>query len=831
MIHHSSLKTREFASVKIMKISYNQLKTYIDIDESPEFIAEILTDLGLEIEGSETVGGIKGNLQGVVVGKVVECQKHPDADKLSLTKVDIGQNKLLQIVCGAPNVRAGQKVAVATIGTTLYFSNGDTVKIKSGKIRGHVSDGMICAEDELGIGTDHNGIIVLDENTPVGKPAIEVFKIEQDTVFEIGLTPNRSDATCHLGVAKDLAARLAVHHQYKKGVHLPDVSAFKVDNQSLAIPVTVEHAIGCPRYSGVSIAGVTIKDSPDWLKQFLAKIGVRSINNLVDITNFVLHELGQPLHAFDLDAIQGRAIIVKTLPDGTIFKTLDDVDRKLASEDLMICDGESNGMCIAGVFGGSKSGVKDTTKNIFLEAAHFNAKMLRRTGTRHGLHTDAKKVFEKGSDPNITVFALKRAALLIKELAGGTIASEIIDIYPTVIESKQILIRFEKIESLIGVKINKKDLKKIFKALEMPILEEDEDGYLVSVPTNKADVLREADVIEEVLRVYGFNHVPMPAGMKMTPAATENPDPYRVQQRIADALAAQGLNEMMALSLSKSKYYADNSLLNQTELVFINNTGNVDLDIMRPTMLFSALETVAHNQNRQQTDVRLFEFGKTYRQKTGGGQIETPHLSLTLTGQQQPESWLDKTNAKTDFFNLKAIVQQILVSLGIGGYQETALQNNYWAFGSKYHRGEAVLVEFGKVPAKWRRLFDVKQDVYFADFKWDTLLKSIKNTKIKFEEPSKYPAVRRDLAMVVDETVRFADMAQIARKTCKQTMKEINLFDVFEDANKLGAGKKSYAVSFIFEDKEKTLQEKEIEQMMSNLMRQYEAQLGAVVRK
>jgi phenylalanyl-tRNA synthetase beta chain len=814
-----------------MKISYNQLKTYIDIDESPEFIAEILTDLGLEVEGTETVGGIKGNLQGVVVGKVVECQKHPDADKLSLTKVEIGQNKILQIVCGAPNVRAGQKVAVATIGTTLYFSNGDTVKIKSGKIRGHVSEGMICAEDELGIGTDHNGIIVLDENTPVGKPAIEVFKIEQDTVFEIGLTPNRSDATCHLGVAKDLAARLAVHHQYKKGVLMPDVSAFRVDNQSLTIPVKVEHSVGSLRFSGVSIAGITVKESPDWLKQFLAKIGVRSINNIVDVTNFVLHELGQPLHAYDFDAIRGKAILVKTLPEGTIFKTLDDVERKLSSEDLMICDGESNGMCMAGVFGGSKSGVTDATKNIFLEAAHFNAKMLRRTGTRHGLHTDAKKVFEKGSDPNITVFALKRAALLIKELAGGSIASEIIDIYPTVIESKPVLVRFEKIESLIGVKINKKDLKKIFKALEMPILNEDEDGYLVSVPTNKADVLREADVIEEVLRVYGFNHVPMPAGMKMTPAATENPDPYRTQQRVADALAAQGFNEMMALSLSKSKYYADNSLFNQTELVFINNTGNVDLDIMRPTMLFSALETVAHNQNRQQTDVRLFEFGKTYRQKLGGGQLETPHLSLTLTGQQQPESWLDKTNAKTDFFNLKAIVQQILVSLGIGGYQETALQNHYWAFGSKYHRGEAVLVEFGKVPAKWRRLFDVKQDVYFADFKWDTILKSIKNTKIKFEEPSKYPAVRRDLAMVVGESVRFADMVQIARKACKQTVKEINLFDVFEDANKLGVGKKSYAVSFIFEDKEKTLQEKEIEQMMSNLMRQYEAQLGAVVRK
>lgn len=814
-----------------MKISYNQLKSYIDIDESPETIAELLTDLGLEVEGVETVGGIKGNLQGVVVGKVVECAKHPDADKLSLTKVDIGASKVLQIVCGAPNVRAGQKVAVATIGTTLYFSNGDTVKIKSGKIRGHVSEGMICAEDELGIGTDHNGIIVLDEHTPIGKPAIEVFKIDQDTVFEIGLTPNRSDATCHLGVAKDLAARLAVHHQYKKGVKLPDVAAFKVDNQSLTLPVRVEHAAGCPRYSGVSIAGVTVGESPDWLKQFLTKIGVRSINNIVDATNFVLHELGQPLHAFDLEAIKGRSIVVKTLPEGSVFQTLDGLDRKLTNEDLMICDGESNGMCIAGVFGGSKSGVKAETKNIFLESAHFHPKMLRRTGTRLGLHTDAKKIYEKGSDPNITVFALKRAALLITELAGGVIASEIVDIYPTPIAPQQIRVHFDKIESLIGLKIHKKDLKKIFKSLEMNLLEEDEDGYLVSVPTNKADVLREADVIEEILRVYGFNHVPIPAGMKMTPAATENPDPYRVQQRVADALAAQGFNEMMALSLSKSKYYADNTLLNQTELVFINNTGNVDLDIMRPTMLFSALETVTHNQNRQQTDVRLFEFGKTYRQKTGGGQIETAHLSLTLTGQQRPENWLDKTNLKTDFFNLKAIVQQILGSLGIGGYQETALQGKQWAFGLKYHRGEAVLVEFGKVPFNCKRLFDVKQEVYFADFKWDTVLKAIKNTKIKFEEPSKYPVVRRDLALVVDESVRFADMAQIARKTCKQTMKEINLFDVFEDVVKLGAGKKSYAVSFIFEDKEKTLQEKEIEQMMSNLMRQYETQLGAVVRK
>jgi phenylalanyl-tRNA synthetase beta chain len=809
-----------------MTVSLNWLKEYIDINETPETIADMLTDLGLEIEGMEHIGGIKGDLEGVVVGQVVECAKHPDADKLSLTKVDIGKGDLLQIVCGAPNVAQGQKVAVATIGTKLYFSDGKELTIKEGKIRGEVSQGMICAEDELGIGHDHSGIIVLPTDTPIGKRAIEVFKIEKDVVFEVGLTPNRSDATCHLGVAKDLAARMRVHHNGGE-VKIPDVSPFKKDNDSLKISVTVEDTEGCPRYSGVCIKGVKIAESPDWLKQRLTAIGVNTRNNVVDITNFILHELGQPLHAFDYDKIGGSAIVVKPLATGTKFTSLkkneagEYVDLTLTENDLMICDAHNEGMCIAGVIGNPTEGVSDTTTNIFLESAHFNGKRLRLTSFHHNTRTDAAKTYEKGTDPNITLYALKRAALMIKELAGGEIASDIIDIYPQVIEKQRIAVNFENVERLIGQKFDNRYLKKILAALDIDIVENDGgENVVVIVPTNKADVLREADVIEEILRIHGFNNVPMPNYIRLAVSKTDKINPTRLRNLVSDLLANNGYNEAMGLSLSQSKFYTNTELVDNERLVFINNTSNVHLDIMRPSMLVSALEMIVHNQNRQMSDLRLFEFGKTYLTKNDDFE-ETAHLSVAITGNQSAETWRNKTTP-VDYFTLKAIVNAVLNRLGISGCQETAFTSPQFAYALRYHRGNQMLVEVGKVLPKVRKAFDIKNEVYFADFQWDNILKALKNAKVSYEEVNKYPTVRRDLALILDASIKFGDITQIAQKTAKKLLKDINLFDVFEDENKLGVGKKSYAVSFQFEDKEKTLQDKEIEKIMDELIKTYE---------
>jgi phenylalanyl-tRNA synthetase beta chain len=826
-----------------MIVSLNWLKQYINLDAlTPEQVGETLTDLGLEVEGMEHIGGIKGDLAGVVVGHVLTCEKHPDADKLSLTTVDIGAAEgPLSIVCGAPNVAAGQKVCVATIGAVLYFTDGKELKIKEGKIRGAVSQGMLCAEDELGIGQSHAGIIVLPSETPVGKPAIEVFKIEKDVVFEVGLTPNRSDAMCHLGVAKDLAARLQVTSDKNLKVVMPDVSNFKINSKSLTINVKVEDTEGCPRYSGVCISGVKVGDSPDWLKQRLAAIGVNSINNVVDATNFILHELGQPLHAFDYDKIGRQQITVKTLATGTPFQTLkknetgDYVTVKLDAEDLMICDGNNEGMCMAGVIGNPTEGVSATTTNIFLESAHFNGKRLRRSSFRHNTRTDAAKTFEKGTDPNVTIYAMKRAALMIQELAGGEIASDVIDIYPQPIENKLITVNFRNVKKFIGLtarKHHKGYFKKILAALEMMIIEDDtKQSVVVSVPTNKSDVLREADVIEEILRIHGFNNVPMPNQIRSAITETERIDRNKVKNLVADFMAANGFNEAMGLSLSQSKYYTSNAeVVDNQRLVFVNNTSNVHLDIMRPTMLLSALETIVHNQNRQSSDLKIFEFGKTYL--TDGDKFEeTAHLSLAIIGNRNAENWRFKTGGSADYFTLKSYVNAVLTRLGIGGFQETAITNAQMAFGLRYHRGAQVLVEFGKVQPKLRKEMGIKQDVYFADFQWDNVIKSLKNAKSSYEEVSKYPSVRRDLALVLDASVKFGDISSLAQKTAKKLLKDVNLFDVFEDATKLGAGKKSYAVSFIFEDKEKTLAEKDIEKVMDDLIKSYESKLGAVIRR
>lgn len=822
--------------LRTMTISLNWLKTYLDIDLAPEEISNLLTSLGLEVEGMEEVESIKGGLAGVVVGEVMECWRHPNADKLSLTKVDLGTGELLQIVCGAPNVAAGQRVLVATVGTTLYPTTGDPITLKLGKIRGEESQGMICAADELGMGEDHSGILVLPPDTPIGTTGRDYFKLEKDVVYEIGLTPNRSDATCHLGVAKDLAAALQVQFGQKEGVKMPaiDFSSFQNLESLAPVEVTVENSEACPRYAGVVIKGVTIGESPEWLKNRLLSIGVRPISNIVDVTNFVLHELGQPLHAFDLDEIAGQKIIVKTLPEGTKFLSLDDRERSLSDHDLMICDGDSKPMCIGGVFGGAKSGVKDSTKNIFLESAHFNAKWIRRSSTRHDLRTDAARVFEKGSDPNVCVYALQRAAAMMVELAGGEIASEVVDIYPKPIENQLITVTFDYVNRLIGMEIPKEKINEILSALEMKIVEATSDSFTVSVPTNKADVTRPADVVEEILRVFGLDNVPAPAQIRSSMVSSEKPDPNAVRNTIADYLAANGFNETMSLSLSKSMFYKEILPKEESELVFVNNTSNVELDIMRPTMLFSALEAVVNNQNRQQSDLKLFEFGKTYHPK-GGESVkynEPQHLSLAVTGQRLPESWRNKEKISADFFSLKSFVGNVMARVGLtSGYQETAMHDDTFAYALKLHRGPQDLVVMGKVQPKICKKMGVRGEVFFADLNWDALLAAAKKQSISFAELNKFPTVRRDLAVVIGKSVKFNDLAAVARKAGKKLLKDINLFDVFEDESKLGEGKKSYAIGFTFEDTTRTLQDKEVDSVMKEMMEAMEGKLGAQIRR
>lgn len=818
-----------------MTISLNWLKTYLDIDLAPEEISNLLTSLGLEVEGMEEVESIKGGLAGVVVGEVKECWRHPNADKLSLTKVDIGTGELLQIVCGAPNVAAGQRVLVATVGTTLYPTTGEPITLKLGKIRGEESQGMICAADELGMGEDHSGILVLPADTPIGTTGREYFKLEKDVVYEIGLTPNRSDATCHLGVARDLAAALQVQFGQKDGVKMPAIDNFKISSNSLPVQVTVENSEACPRYAGVSIKGVTIGESPDWLKKRLLAVGVRPISNIVDVTNFILHELGQPLHAFDLDEIAGQKIIVKALPEGTKFLSLDERERSLSEHDLMICDGDSKPMCIGGVFGGAKSGVKETTKNIFLESAHFNAKWIRRSSTRHDLRTDAARVFEKGSDPNICVYALQRAAAMMVELAGGEIASELVDVYPKPIENQQVAVAYDYVNRLIGMEIPKEKINEILLALDMKIVAETSNSFTVSVPTNKSDVTRPADVVEEILRVFGLDNVPAPAQIRSNIVSSEKPDPNSVRNTIADYLAANGFNETMSLSLSQSAFYKEVLVREESELVFVNNTSNVQLDIMRPTMLYSGLEAVVNNQNRQQMDLKLFEFGKTYHPKGGGEQAkynEPQHLALFVTGQRLPESWRNKEKVSADFFTLKSFVGNVMARVGLtSGYQETALKDDTFSYALKLHRGPQELAVIGKVQPKLCKKMGIRGEVFYADLNWDALLAAAKKQSISFAELNKFPTVRRDLAVVIGKSVKFSDLAAVARKAGKKLLKDINLFDVFEDESKLGEGKKSYALGFTFEDTTRTLQDKEVDTVMTEMMEAMEGKLGAQIRR
>lgn len=827
-----------------MKVSLNWLKQYVNVNESKEEVSDILTNIGLEVEGMDIFENIKGSLAGLVIGEVLTCQKHPDADKLSITTVNIGAKAPLQIVCGAPNApqAVGKKVVVATVGTTLYAEDGKSFKIKKGKIRGEESIGMICAEDEIGLGTSHDGIMILDdEKASAGMPAATYFsdRVVSDVVYEIGLTPNRSDATGHLGVAFDLAAALKTNYTNQGTFEQPDVSNFSIDNHNLNIDVNVENQDACPRYTGVCIEGVTIQDAPLWMQNHLKAIGIEPKNNVVDITNYVLHELGQPLHAFDYDQIEGKKVVVKNLADQTKFTTLDEVERKLSHEDLMICDGNGNGMCIAGVFGGIQSGVTQTTTNIFLESAFFDAISIRRSSMRHLLRTDAATRFEKGVDPNGTLYALKRAALLIKEYAGGTIASEVIDIYPKPVQRAQVTVRFEKVTDLIGADIPKEDIKKILGYLDMNILEENAEAFTVDVPTNKVDVTRDADVIEEILRIYGYNKVETPTTVHSVLSFAPTPNPFKVKNLIADLLTSSGFNEMMATSMTRSDYYKKHLPQDEDSLVYVNNTSNQHLDLMRPSMLFSGLEAIVHNQNRQNQDLKLYEFGKTYFKKVIDGQgnrdyFEQQHISLFLTGQRNPENWHQKEN-KVSFYTLKAYVEHLMTRLGIlpSSIQCTPLKedNEVFTYGLKYHRGKQEIVSFGRLDGNIALGMGIKQEVFYADFDFDTILQILKKHKMKYQAMSKYPAVRRDLALVLDQTVGYNEILGIAVKTGGKQLQATNLFDVYENEAQIGAGKKSCSVSFIFQDDNKTLKDKDIDKVMSKLIATYEKKLNALIRK
>jgi phenylalanyl-tRNA synthetase beta chain len=806
-----------------MKISYNWLKQFIKIDWKSDETAALLTDLGLEVEIVEKYQSVKGGLEGIVVGHVLTCEQHPNADRLKVTTVDLGDGNPVQIVCGASNVAAGQKVPVATIGTTLYDKEGNPFQIKKGKIRDMESFGMICAEDELGLGTSHEGIMILDEKLKPGTTVASVFKIENDEVFEIGLTPNRADAMSHLGTARDLRAGLI-----QSGVNVefitPSVSNFRIDKRTLKIDVDVKDAKLAPRYCGVTISGITVKPSPDWLQNRLKSIGLNPKNNIVDVTNYVLHDLGQPLHAFDAAKISGK-IIVKTLPSGTKFTTLDDIERTLHEEDLMICD-EKGPLCIAGVFGGKNSGVTENTTNIFLESAYFNPVSVRKTAKRHTLSTDASFRFERGIDPTITDYALKRAALLIQEVAGGEITSDLIDIYPKKIEDFPVFLNFEKTAKLIGQELPKAIIKNILASLEIKVNSVTDAGLGLTIPSYRVDVQREIDVIEEILRVYGYNNINFTKKINATVSNSSRTEDYKVQNIVANQLNSQGFNEMMANSLTTSDYTKLSDLLKDEHNVTMLNPLSQDLATMRQSLLFSGLEAVSYNINRRNSDLKLFEFGKTYHKYLNGFE-EKKRLSLFVTGNRNQESWTNPEK-QSDFFLFKGYINAILSRLGIVKTQHLPLENDVFAEGIAIAVGNDILVEFGTVKKSILKQFDIKQEVLYADFNWNLVLKMISN-KIKFTDIPKYPEVRRDLSLLLDDSVSFDAIYKIVRQSEKVLLKEIDLFDVYQGKN-LPDGKKSYAVSFTIQDTTKTLTDEQIDKVMNKLQKNLEAELGASLR-
>ena len=808
-----------------MKISYNWLKQFLKIDWEAEKTGELLTDLGLEVEGIETIESIKGSLLGVLVGEVLTCEKHPNADKLKITTVDIGGKEPLQIVCGASNVASGQKVPVATVGTVLYDAKGAPFPIKKGKIRGEASLGMICAEDELGLGTGHEGILVLDDSLKAGTPVADVFKIEKDNVFEIGLTPNRADAMSHYGTARDLRAGLM-----QQGILLelisPSVSIFQVEERTLKFDVEVTDKDLAPRYCGVTISDLKVAPSPDWIQKKLNALGLTPVNNIVDITNYVLHELGQPLHAFDAEKVEGNKIQVKTLESGTKFTTLDGVTRELHAEDLMICDGNSTPLCIAGVFGGADSGVSEQTTSIFLESAYFNPVSIRKSAKRHALNTDASFRFERGIDPNFTKYALKRAALLISEIAGGKIASDIVDLYPKKIEDFELVLSYKNVARLIGEELPNETIKNILASLEIKIISETEGGLGLTIPSYRVDVQREADLIEEILRVYGYNNIEFSHKLN-TSISFSDFKGVRIENTIANQLNAQGFHEIMSNSLTKSTYTDHSESLNSANNVAMLNPLSQDLAVMRQSLLFSGLESVSYNINRKNTSLRLFEFGKTYHKYEEKYQ-EQKHLALFVSGTRNKETW-SLENRNSDFFYIKGIVLTVLNRLGAGKLKERPTKNDLLSEGISLSLGKIKLADLGTVDPKVLKSFGIKQEVLYVDFDWENVLKTMSEKSFKVKPLPKFPAVKRDLSLLLDRKVTFGELYNLAFQSERKLLKEVALFDVYE-GEKLPEDKKSYAVSFLIQDEEKTLNDKQIDKIMQKLQTTFEKNLQATLR-
>ncbi len=808
-----------------MKISYNWLKEYINIDLDANVVAKYLTDTGLEVEGIETVESVKGGLKGIVIGEVLTKDQHPNADRLSITTVDIGQENSLQIVCGAPNVEAGQKVPVATIGTVLY-SGEDSFKIKKGKIRGEVSEGMICAEDEIGLGDSHEGIMVLDANAKSGQAASEYFNIESDIVFEIGLTPNRSDAMSHIGVARDLAAVLH-HNNIDCKLEFPDISSFKEGSEK-GFSIEVKDYKACPRYAGLNLENIKVSSSPDWLKKKLTSIGLTPINNVVDITNFVLHETGQPLHAFDASKIKNQKVIVQQLAENTKFTTLDEQERKLSNNDLIICNGDNEPMCLAGVFGGIDSGVSSSTTSIFLESAYFNPVSVRKTAKRHSISTDASFRFERSVDPNLVIYALKRAANLLAEICGASISSNISDLYPEKINNISLILNYDKVDSLIGEKIDRNQITSILKDLDIDVETENDTQIELSIPPYRIDVTREEDVIEEILRIYGYNNVSIPNQIKSSISYSKKPNSHDLQNAISNLLSSNGFSECMNNSLSKSSYSKLIDEIDEEKQITLLNPLSQELDGMRQSMLFSGLENISYNLNRKASDLSFYEFGNTYHLENGK-YVENRKLILLATGNESFENW-DSPSKQKDFFWMKKRIEHILKRLGISNIKGKTSDLSYLDDAFSFTINKDIVASFGSVSSPLLSKFGIKNEVLYAEIEWGLLTERLKHNKTKYIEINKFPAVRRDLALLLDKDIEFSTLIKIAKQTENKLLKSVNLFDVYE-GDKLPKGKKSYALSFALESSEKTLTDKEIDKVMSNLIQSFEQKVGAEVRK
>ena len=820
-----------------MNISYNWLKEYVDFDLTPEEVAAALTSIGLETGGVEEVQTIKGGLEGLVVGEVLTCEPHPNSDHMHITTVNLGQGEPVQIVCGAANVAAGQKVIVATLGTKLYDGD-ECFTIKKSKLRGVESNGMICAEDEIGVGTSHDGIIVLPDDVVPGTLAKDYYDIKSEYVLEVDITPNRADACSHYGVARDLYAWL-VQNGRKATLKRPSVEDFHVDNHDMDIEVAVENAEACPRYAGVTIKGVTVKESPEWLQNKLHLIGVRPINNIVDITNYILHAYGQPMHCFDADKIKGGKIVVRTCAEGTKFVTLDEAERTLSERDLMICNAEEP-MCIAGVFGGLDSGTTESTKDVFLESAYFHPTWVRKTARRHGLSTDSSFRFERGIDPNGVIYALKAAALLVKELAGGEIASEIKDVYPSPIADFNMELPFAYVNSLIGKDIPRETVKNIVSSLEMKIVEETDEALSLQVPPYRVDVQRPCDVVEDILRIYGYNNVEIPTSVKSCLSVKGDVDKsVKLQNLVSEQLVGCGFNEILNNSLTAAAYYEGLESYKPENLVHLMNPLSNDLNVMRGTLLFGGLESIQHNANRKNADLRFFEFGNCYHfhaekknpEKVLAAYSEELHLGMWITGKRVSNSWAH-ADENASVFELKAYVLNIFRRLGVnfGGLVFGNLADDIYSVAVSVHtRGGKLLATFGVISKKIQKAFDLDNEVYYADLNWKELMKAIKGNAVTYREISKYPAVKRDLALLLDKKVQFVEIEKIAFETDKKLLKSVELFDVYEGKN-LEPGKKSYAVSFMLQDENATLNDKQIDKFMQKLIKNLETKLEAKLR-